>query len=110
MIENVTPFTSDAGKMSIVPSPLVIFTKQDAIRAASQAPVRELPDHENAVIVMSMITPEGVIQGTASFIVTHHAQSYRTKKQSVVGSWEVKNVPVIRGGELHHFNVNWPQE
>lgn len=110
MIDNLTE-TSDAAKMSIVPSPIVVYTRDDAIRAARQAPVKELPDHENAVIVMSSITPEGVITRHASFIVTHHAQSHRTKKMRVIGSWEVKGIPVLRSPDhLHIFNVAWPPD
>lgn len=108
MIDNAT--ISDAGKMQIVPSPIVIFTKNDAIRAARQAPVKELPDHENAVIVMSSITAEGVITRRASLVVTHHAQSHRTKKMRVMGSWEVKGIPVERCEELHQFKIVWPAE
>ncbi len=112
MIENESPTpVFEAGNMSIVPSPIVIFTRDDAIRAARQAPIKELTDHENAVIVMSSISPEGVISRRANFVVTHHVQSRKGKqKMRVMGSWEVKGVPVTRGQELHIFNVAWPKE
>ena len=111
MIENESPtpvFSADG--MSIVPSPIVIFTRDDAIRAARQAPIKELPDHENAVIVMSSISPEGVLTRRANFIVTHHAQSHRTKKMRVINLWEMKGNPVPREQKMHIFNVAWPQE
>jgi len=111
MQDNTLQFTSDAGKMQIVPSPIVVFTRDDAIRAARTAPIKELPDHENAIIVMTAISPEGVITRKASFIVTHHAQSHRTKKMRVMGSWEVKGIPVLRSPDhLHIFNVAWPPD
>ncbi len=108
MISNVP--ASDSAKMDIVPSPIVIFTKHDANLAARQCPIVEQKNHVNVVIVTTSIRTDQVIRLCCNFLVTHHAQNIDTGESKVVGSWEVKDVPVIQNGERHQFTVRWPEE
>ena len=107
---NLLTDESDAGKMDIVPSPIVSYSKQDVIRAARSCPIRELEDCVNVVVVMSAITAEGVLTRRANLVVTHHTQHKETKEQNVEGSWEVKGIPVTVGDEPHLFTIAWPPE
>lgn len=108
MIENATQ--SEAQKMDIVPSPIVVFTKHDANLAARSCPIVEEFDHVNVIIVASSITADQVIARVADLLVTHHAQSKRTKETKVVGSWLVRDIPVKQRAELHQFDLAWPED
>lgn len=111
MIDNAAEITQkivDAGKMLIIPAPVIVFTKQDAIRAARMAPVVEEADHENVILVHALATPDDVQKRIAHFIVIQHAKNMLTGAMKTHGPWKVNNIPVVTTDEKHVFNLDWP--
>jgi len=95
--------------MVVVPTPVVIFTHADAVRAAQMTPAVMKPDHENVMAVGAMTNLEQMSQKLAQMVITHHSESKRTKKKKVDASWVVM-VAIEGTPDPHVFRVVWPDE
>lgn len=95
--------------MSVVPTPIVLFTHEDATRAASLTPAKPRADCDNILAVGAITDVKMMKKNTGNLIVTHYLQSRRTGKQKIAGSWAV-GVRIIGTDCPHIFAVMWPEE
>ena len=90
-----------------VPSPVVIFFKEEADKLVEKCPIDLVHDHDNIIAIMATTTAESITAGCADFIITHHTRNRKNGKTRDRGSWKVV-VPLIRPDERqrHVFRVN----
>ncbi len=104
MIEN-----KSAPKISVVPTPVVVFTHADAQRVAEMCPIKLRDDWHNIVAVGAMTDMRLLNQSMGQMVVTHHIKSKTGNKEKVEGSWAVTVALAPLGvGEPHCFKVIWP--
>lgn len=107
MIENKTEPTP----ISIIPTPVVVFTHADAQQVAEMCPVKLRTDWHNIIAVGAMTDFKLLGKAMGQMVVTHHIKSKTGSKEKVAGSWTVTVALAPLGtGEPHCFKVIWPQE
>lgn len=92
-------------QLTIVPSPVIIFSKDEADKIVENAPIEPKHGHENIVSVMATANAESIALGFAIFIITHWAKLPKKPNPKTVGSWQVK-IPIRpANNDRHMFRV-----
>lgn len=98
-------------KLSVVPTPVVVFTHADAKRVAEMCPIKLRDDWHNIIAVGAMTDMRMLNRAMGQMIVTHHVKSKTGDKEKVDGSWGVSVMLAPLGvGEAHCFKVIWPEQ
>ena len=105
---NVEEFKNPDAICELVPTPVVVFTKKDAERAAEICPINPVKDHENLIAVTVILPPEELAKGRCMMIVTHHTRGMRNgkPKDRVRGSWKIPlPIKLHNKDDRHVFEV-----
>ena len=106
--QNPEDFKNPEAICELVPTPVIVFSKKDAERAAEICPIKPVKDHENLIAVTVILPPEELSKGRCIMIVTHHTQGMRNgkPKSRVRGSWQIPlPIKLHNKDDRHVFEV-----